>query len=344
LPLDPIQRLVVAAPIEEVGELRRDRSGELRLQRGYFLGSALQLPEMRLRIALPGDAISDDRQTLPQRIGQGGVNGACDGHGVNQLNAIAKLHSLQRASAKPPRGGAGNRPYPLPAILPHSHPRWPGAARGLVIKICGLTHPADAELALELGADALGLNFYPKSPRCLDPAADAAWLRALPSATCRIAVLVNPALEEIERLLGEGLVDAIQLHGDEDEAFCLSLAERGVPFIKAIRLRDENDLAALGRYHTADLLVDSYQPGAYGGTGRQANWELAARLAASQRETHRTLLSGGLNPGNVAAAIRQVRPDGVDVASGVEGPAGPRRKDAGLLRDFFLAVRRYGSD
>jgi phosphoribosylanthranilate isomerase len=215
--------------------------------------------------------------------------------------------------------------------------RRPDPTRPL-IKICGITHPADAELAVELGADALGLNFYAGSPRVLDPARDAGWLRALPPAARRIAVLVNPARGEIDRLLGEGLADAIQLHGDEDEAFCLALAASGVPFIKALRLRDDRVLCAPAQYHTPYLLLDAFQPGAFGGTGRTGDWLLAARFTASQPASRRTLLSGGLHADNVAAAIRQVHPDGVDVASGVEGPAGPRRKDADRLRKFFAAI------
>ena len=235
--------------------------------------------------------------------------------------------------------GQTRRPIQLTTLFFEPGPASCGGSQALLVKICGITHPADAELALELGAGALGLNFYPKSPRCLDVARDAGWLRGLPQAAPKIAVLVNPDRLLIDRLLGEGLVDAVQLHGDEDEMFCASLADSGISFIKAIRLRDESVLSGAARFHTAELLLDSYQPDAYGGTGQTADWLLAARFVASHRTTHRTLLSGGLNPENVARAIREVRPDGVDVASGVEGPV-PRRKDAGRLKEFFAAVRR----
>ncbi len=204
------------------------------------------------------------------------------------------------------------------------------------IKICGLTHPADAALAVELGADALGLNFYPRSPRCLDPARDVAWLRALPAAVRRVAVVVNATRAEIDRLLGEGLADAVQLHGDEDAAFCHELRAANVPFIKAIRVRDETALLDPARFGTPHLLLDAFHPGAYGGTGQAMDWTLAARFAARHP---RTILAGGLHAGNVADAIRAVRPRAVDVASGVEGDAGARRKDAGKLRAFFAAVR-----
>ena len=110
----------------------------------------------------------------------------------------------------------------------------PGRVR---VKICGVTHPDDAEAAVALGADALGLNFYPGSPRCLDPARDATWLQALAGTVRRVAVVVNAPRAEIDRLLGDDLVDAVQLHGDEDAAFCQDLAADGIPFAKALRVR-----------------------------------------------------------------------------------------------------------
>ena len=132
----------------------------------------------------------------------------------------------------------------------------------------------------------------------------------------------------------------MQLHGDEDEAFCASLAEAGIPFGKAIRVRDAESLRGPARFHTPDLVLDAFRPGVYGGTGHTLDWTLAAGFAAAERAPgRRTILSGGLHPGNVAEAIRQVRPFGVDVASGVEGAAGPRRKDPARLRDFLAAVR-----
>ena len=208
------------------------------------------------------------------------------------------------------------------------------------VKICGITHPADAALAAEFGADALGLNFYDKSPRALDLARDGGWLRTLPTGLRRIAVLVNAPLALAERLVGEGIVDAVQLHGDEDEAYGLRLQEARIPFIKAIRVRDEDTLQRPERFGTDHLLLDAFRPGAYGGTGHTLDGELAARCAAAGRAAaRRTILSGGLVPGNVAEAVARVRPDAVDVASGVEGAAGPRRKDAERMRGFIAAVR-----
>ena len=208
------------------------------------------------------------------------------------------------------------------------------------MKICGITHPADAALAAELGADALGLNFYDRSPRALDLARDGGWLRELPAGVRRVAVLVNAPFALAERLVGEGIVDGVQLHGDEDEAYCLRLKEARIPFIKAIRVRDEAALQRPERFGTTHLLLDAFRPDAYGGTGHTLDWNLAARFAAEGRAaSRRTILSGGLVPGNVAEAVERVRPDAVDVASGVEGAAGPRRKDAERMREFLAAVR-----
>ncbi len=226
-------------------------------------------------------------------------------------------------------------------IFPPDFPA--GAAAGpprTRVKICGLTHPDDAALAVFLGADALGLNFYPGSPRCLHPARDAGWLRALPPGVRRVAVVVNASREELRRLLGEGLADAVQLHGDEDAAFCAALAVEGIPFAKAIRVRDADSLRDPARFGTPDLVLDAFRPDAYGGTGQTIDWTLAAEFArAVPPPARRTVLSGGLGPENVAEAVRRVRPYGVDVASGVEGRGTPRRKDPARLRDFLVGVR-----
>ena len=220
----------------------------------------------------------------------------------------------------------------FPEAPDHGHTR---------IKICGVAHPDDAALAIELGADALGLNFYPGSPRCLSLERDEAWLRALPAGVRRIAVVVNAPLTQIERLLGEGIVHAVQIHGDEDEAFCHALQAARLPFIKAIRVRDEQSLRAPERFGADHLLLDAYRPDTYGGTGHTLDWTLAARFVEAHRST---MLSGGLHAGNVAEAIRQVRPFAVDVASGIEGAAGPRRKDAAKMRDFIVAARAAGEN
>lgn len=208
------------------------------------------------------------------------------------------------------------------------------------VKICGVTHPDDAAEAVALGADALGLNFFPASPRCLDRGRDAGWIRALAGVVPRVAVLVNPQRAEIDGLLADDLVDAIQLHGDENAEFCLSLARAGVQFAKALRVRDAGSLRFAGEFHTRWLLLDAYDPKAYGGTGKTADWSLAERcVRLNEAGGCQVILSGGLHPGNVAEALRRVGPFAVDVASGVEKPGDRRRKDSARMKAFFSEVR-----
>ena len=213
----------------------------------------------------------------------------------------------------------------------------PGRVR---VKICGVTHPDDAATAVTLGADALGLNFYPGSPRCLDVKGDGAWVRKLAGIVPRVGVLVNPPREDIDRLFAGGLVDAVQLHGDEDAEFCRALAEAGVPFAKALRVRGEESLGTAGSFHTPWIVLDAYDPQTYGGTGRTIDWTLAARaVREGEAGGYKVVLSGGLHPGNVAGAIREVRPCAVDVASGVEKKEDRRRKDPARLAAFLAEVR-----
>ena len=205
------------------------------------------------------------------------------------------------------------------------------------VKICGITNPADAETAVELGADALGFNFYGQSTRYFD--GDTRWLRDLAPFVSRVAVLVNAtSLEAACRWREAGLVDAVQLHGDETPSFCQAVVARGTPIVRALRVRDEATLGQPERWGTRALLLDACRPGAYGGTGERLDWDLAARFVAARPE-FRVILSGGINPANVAEAVRRVRPFAVDVASGVEGPRDPRHKDLALVRDFIQAAK-----
>ncbi len=205
------------------------------------------------------------------------------------------------------------------------------------VKICGVTNPADAEMAVALGADALGFNFYARSARFLD--GEPEWLRDLAPFVSRVAVLVNaPTPEAAGRWRETGLVDAVQLHGDETPAFCRAVAARGGPLTRALRVRDEASLAGAERWGTRTLLLDACRPGTYGGTGERLDWGLAARFVAGHPGL-RVILSGGLDPANVAAAVRRVRPFAVDVASGVEDAGNPRRKDHARVRDFIQAAK-----
>lgn len=210
-------------------------------------------------------------------------------------------------------------------------------AKGVQVKICGLTNEEDALAAIALGVDALGFNFYPPSPRALDLNRDLDWIGRLPRSAQRIAVTVNPGRPLVDQLMASGALDLIQLHGDETEAFCGELRGAGIPFVKAIRVRDASSLGGTERYGCPAILLDAYRGDAFGGTGHRLDWALARRFV-DERRCH-VILSGGLLPGNVASAIAQVRPAGVDVASGVERPGEPRRKDPDGMAAFLAAVR-----
>ena len=210
---------------------------------------------------------------------------------------------------------------------------WDGRPRedGMVrVKICGITNPEDALFAAELGADALGLVFYNESPRYVSSECAAEIVAGLPPFVTPVGVFVNEAkerTEEIVRLVGLG---AIQLHGDEPPEACSGYS---IPVIRAVRVGDELDPDELSRYPVETFLLDTARAGLYGGTGEPFDWSVA-RNASSAR---RIILSGGIDPENVAAAIGAVQPYGVDSSSGVE--AAPGRKDHQKLAAFFEAVR-----
>ena len=201
------------------------------------------------------------------------------------------------------------------------------------IKICGITNPRDAEAALEAGADALGFNGFPGSKRFLDLQA-AGWMGALPPFVTRVAVLVNPSAQEAWAVAALPGIDRLQFHGHETPEFCAPFA--GAGFIKALAAKDAASLEEAARYATGSILLDAYVPGAFGGTGCVIDWELAAAFVRANRHL-RVILSGGLTPENVAAAVRAVHPYAVDVASGVESH--PCKKEPSRMRDFIAAVR-----
>jgi len=200
----------------------------------------------------------------------------------------------------------------------------------IFVKICGTTRREDAEAAVNGGAAAIGFVFWPASPRAVDPATAAAIARTLPPDVERVGVFVNQGADEINAIADVVGLSAIQLHGDEGPGFAASLAR---PVIKAISVDEEG---AADREWPADvmMLVDAHDPVRRGGTGRSADWAIAAALARRRR----VLLAGGLTPENVAGAISAVRPYGIDVSSGVE--SSPGIKDHARLDALFRAVGR----
>jgi phosphoribosylanthranilate isomerase len=202
------------------------------------------------------------------------------------------------------------------------------------VKICGITRLEDAELAVSLGAWALGFILWPQSKRAADPGVAAGIARAMHRKAELVGVFVNQPLDEIERYADAIGLTYVQLHGDEGPAFCTAVSERtGCRVIKAAKVRHAADLRDLERFHTDLHLLDAHVPGMVGGTGQTWDWS----LLAGRRSKTPFLLSGGLTPDNVAAAIEAVHPWGVDVASGTE--AAPGIKDPGRLEAFLEATR-----
>ncbi len=204
------------------------------------------------------------------------------------------------------------------------------------IKICGVTNERDALDAIELGADALGFNTYTGSKRFVDLKKEAEWIHSLPPEITKVAVMVNPAIEEAEAVFALPFIDMVQFHGDEDEEFCGHFARLDRPFIKAVAVKDETSVGNLGKFYTRHILLDAYSPGAYGGTGRLIDAGLLRHFSPGSGGDLQLILSGGLTPANVRNAIDRVRPHAVDVASGVE--SAPGRKDKALMREFIRAV------
>ena len=199
------------------------------------------------------------------------------------------------------------------------------------IKICGFTRPQDAQAAAELGADAVGLVFYAKSKRGVDAAQAAEIVAALPPQVVKVALFVNESAEQIRRILGTVPIDIVQFHGDEAPEFCRQF---GKPYWKAVRVQSAQDIAeAAERYaDAAALLLDAHIEGQYGGTGQVFDWRLLPDTMPLP-----WILSGGLNPGNVAAALRQTGAAWLDVSSGVEQATGIKNLD--LMADFIRQVR-----
>jgi phosphoribosylanthranilate isomerase len=199
------------------------------------------------------------------------------------------------------------------------------------VKICGVTNAADALVAAEAGADMIGLMFYEQSPRHITLPAAVEISRALPPFVQRVGVFVNPAEELVLRAIGECGLSLLQFHGDETSEFCTQF---GLMSMKAFRIRDAESLRKLPEYQTEAYLLDAYSPDVLGGTGEKINWKLAVE---AQKFGKPIFLAGGLTPENVAEAVRQVQPFGVDVSSGVESALG--KKDAAKVRAFIAAAK-----
>lgn len=201
------------------------------------------------------------------------------------------------------------------------------------VKICGITRPEDGLSAVLLGADALGLVFYPGSPRHVGIDGARKIIAALPPFVTVVGLFVDAEARDVLAVINAVRIDLLQFHGDETEAFCVRF---GKPYIKALRMRPDVDLSAeIARYASAcGFLVDAWHPDAKGGTGACFDWRiLPPQLAES------LILAGGLSPDNVADALRAVRPYALDVSSGVE--AGKGIKDVAKMAAFLREVNEF---
>jgi phosphoribosylanthranilate isomerase len=199
------------------------------------------------------------------------------------------------------------------------------------IKICGITNEEDALYAAGCGAVALGFIFYPRSQRYIKPEDARKIISVLPKEIVKVGVFVNEKAVEIKRVMEYCGLDMIQLHGDETPAFCREFPASLI--IKAVELKNDDDLNRALDYDVAALLVDSRHAGLYGGTGRKANWDLACRT----KNKKPLILSGGLNEGNIAEAMHTVAPVALDINSGVESE--PGKKDHAKLARIFDIIR-----
>jgi len=198
------------------------------------------------------------------------------------------------------------------------------------VKICGITNYDDAVAAMDMGADLLGFNFYPGSPRYLSPDAAAAIIKRLPAFIDIAGVFVNASLDEIRRTIDLCHLNWVQLHGDETPEFCRSLNSVNVRTMKALRVKDATDIKKAEEFFTDAILLDAFNPQKYGGTGITFDWNIVGHIGK------RVFLAGGINPDNVAEAVK-LGVYGIDVCSGIE--AEPGKKDHEKMKKLFDNIR-----
>jgi len=198
------------------------------------------------------------------------------------------------------------------------------------VKICGLTNYEDAAAALEMGADLLGFNFCPQSPRYLTPQKAGDVIRKLPAFVDVAGIFVNASFEQINRTVESCQLDWAQLHGDESPEFCRSLLSLNVKTMKALRVKDKGDIDRAEEFFTDAVLLDAFDPQRYGGTGRTFDWNIVGHIGK------RVFLAGGIKPENAAEAVK-LGVYGIDVCSGIESE--PGKKDHKKMKALFDNIR-----
>lgn len=198
------------------------------------------------------------------------------------------------------------------------------------VKICGITNYEDAAFALDMGADLLGFNFYEKSPRFITPEKAREIINKLSAFVDIAGVFVNESIEQIHKIHKICQLDWVQLHGDEDTEFCKQFRYHNVKVMKAIRVKDQNDVQSAEDYFTDAILLDAFDPEKYGGTGLTFDWNVIGHI------NKRVFLAGGINPDNAAEAA-ELGVYGIDVCSGIE--AEPGKKDHNKVKKLFENIR-----
>jgi len=198
------------------------------------------------------------------------------------------------------------------------------------VKICGITNYEDASAALDMGADLLGFNFYPKSPRFITPQKAVRIINKLPAFIDLVGVFVNESLEQIHEIKNLCQLDWVQLHGDENPQFCKELVSHNVKVMKALRVKVQADIKKADDYFTDAILLDAFNPEKYGGTGLTFDWNIIGHIGK------RVFLAGGINPDNAADAVK-LGVYGIDVCSGIE--AQPGKKDHQKMKKLFDNIR-----
>ncbi len=198
------------------------------------------------------------------------------------------------------------------------------------IKICGITNYQDAAAATDMGADLLGFNFYPKSPRFISPEKAVGIINKLPAYIDIAGVFVNSSQKEIQEIISTCQLNWIQLHGDETPQFCQSLLSLDIKTMKAIRVKDQSDIEKSDDFFTDAILLDAFDPDKYGGTGVTFDWNVVGHIGK------RIFLAGGINPENIIKAV-ELNVYGVDICSGIETE--PGKKDHKKMKKLFENIR-----
>jgi phosphoribosylanthranilate isomerase len=198
------------------------------------------------------------------------------------------------------------------------------------VKICGLTNLEDTLMAADMGADMLGFNFFPQSKRHIEIPDALDIINKIPTFVDTVGVFVNPTMEDIREVAEQGFLNWIQLHGDETTEFCDSLRWLNTRTIKAIRVKESDDITSSNGYNTDAILFDTFVPGEYGGTGQRFDW---TRIGSPYQ---RIFLAGGITPDNVAQAV-DTGVYAIDICSGIESK--PGKKDYLKMRQLFENIR-----